>query len=440
MKIINSKFIIHNSTLLLFLSLLFFTTCEQGTSPPSNNKITLTFEDASCTEAWLNLQLNKSLALPTDIELKLNDSTIIITNINSNDTTLFIENLLPNQIYNFKATINQQPATSNQQPATSNKVAVTTMDTTSHNFTWQYFTVGNYGSRITDVAIINESNIWAVGDIVVLGETEHYNAVHWNGDIWTLKKIYWDNKLVPLTTVFAFGKKDIFFGYKDLLHYTKNGFEKIDVPNSIFSGNQKSLWGSSNKDIYIGGYGSLAHYDGTKWTKIDITENFVNHIWGVEDLNTGKYDINIVISRGYKENGKIFRIINNKLEELSLIGLPQGLGTIWYSNIYKKYIISRDSGELFVKTIGKANNNWENISNSTSPILGVAIKGNSLNDIFVSGAGNHGAIAHFNGVNWKSNYDESPFLALNKLLDIKDNIVVIASFDLPETRLIIGKR
>ena len=431
MKIINSKFTIYNSTLLLFLSLLLVTSCEQGTNPPSNNKITLTFKDASCTEAWLNLQLDKSLALPTDIELKLNDSTIIITNINSNDTTLFVENLLPNQIYNFKATINQQPAT-------SNKVAVTTMDTTSHNFTWQYFTVGNYGGSISDIAIINESNIWAVGDIVVLGETEHYNAVHWNGDIWTLKKIYWDNKLVPLSTVFAFGKKDILFGYKDLLHYTKNGFEKIEVPDNIFSENQKSLWGSSNKDIYIGGYGSLAHYDGTKWTKIDITENFVDHIWGVEDLNTGKYDVNIVIRKGYKDNGKIFKIINNKVEELSLIGLPQRLGAIWYSNIYKKYIIGRDSGELFVKTIGKANNNWVNISNSTSLIYSVAIKGNSLNDIFVSGG--YGKIAHFNGVNWKNNYDESPFLPFNKLLDTKDNIVVIASFDLPETRLIIGKR
>jgi len=40
------------------------------------------------------------------------------------------------------------------------------MDTTSHNFTWQTWTFGEHSSsRLYDVAIINENNIWAVGEI-----------------------------------------------------------------------------------------------------------------------------------------------------------------------------------------------------------------------------------------------------------------------------------
>ena len=48
----------------------------------------------------------------------------------------------------------------------SNELTVTTMDTTSHNFTWQSWTFGDIGSSVLyDVAIINENNIWAVGEI-----------------------------------------------------------------------------------------------------------------------------------------------------------------------------------------------------------------------------------------------------------------------------------
>lgn len=62
------------------------------------------------------------------------------------------------------------------------------MDTTSHNFTWQAFEFGKQTnvSRLFDVAIINENDIWAVGEIYMndsLGNpaTNAYNAVHWDG-------------------------------------------------------------------------------------------------------------------------------------------------------------------------------------------------------------------------------------------------------------------
>ncbi len=40
------------------------------------------------------------------------------------------------------------------------------MDTTSHNFTWQTCTFGEHSNSVLyDVAIIDENNIWAVGEI-----------------------------------------------------------------------------------------------------------------------------------------------------------------------------------------------------------------------------------------------------------------------------------
>ena len=39
-------------------------------------------------------------------------------------------------------------------------------DTTSHNFTWQTWTFGEHSSSVLyDVVIIDENNIWAVGEI-----------------------------------------------------------------------------------------------------------------------------------------------------------------------------------------------------------------------------------------------------------------------------------
>jgi hypothetical protein len=58
------------------------------------------------------------------------------------------------------------------------------MDATSHDFTFQTFTFcGTAGSStLYDVAIINENNIWAVGEIPVTDTSQNgstmYNAVH----------------------------------------------------------------------------------------------------------------------------------------------------------------------------------------------------------------------------------------------------------------------
>lgn len=137
-------------------------------------------KDASSTEAWLNLKQD-NISLPTTIRLLQNDVVLAEANVNSIDTTLFIENLQPNQTFSFKAT-------NLKYQASSNEVQVITIDTTSHNFTWETFTFGGgSSSHFNDVAIINENNIWAVGEIHTEDTDKFdsngvwiqpYNAVH----------------------------------------------------------------------------------------------------------------------------------------------------------------------------------------------------------------------------------------------------------------------
>src|SRR5208283_5579955 len=65
-------------------------------------------------------------------------------------------------------------------------------DTTSHIFAWQTFTFGGGGgSELTDVAIINDTLVYAVGEIYLPDSPagQPYNFEVWDGKTWTLSRI-----------------------------------------------------------------------------------------------------------------------------------------------------------------------------------------------------------------------------------------------------------
>ena len=197
--IVPAKFLALSINLIFFLSGLFLfavqpscSTTEPPDPPPPFNVPTLTLavDDTSCTEAWLQLT-TKDLTLPAELTLKQynpeGDSVTQTFSLSSPDSLLFIDSLLPNQNYSFQISSIQHQVSSIEQQ-------VTTMDTTSHNFTFQSWTFGTIGSSVLyDVAIINENNIWAVGEIMIADTSQNgyttYNAVHWDGNDWELLRI-----------------------------------------------------------------------------------------------------------------------------------------------------------------------------------------------------------------------------------------------------------
>ena len=169
-----------NFIFILFTSLALLS-CDSN-EPQSVSTLTLSVEDVSCTEAWLQLTTN-NIQLPVTINLLKNNSLTLTFSLSTKDSLLYIDSLLPNQIYKFLITMQQ----SNNA---SNELSVTTMDTISHNFTCQTFTFGEHSSSsLYDVAIINENDIWAVGEIYMndsLGNPDPiaYNVLHWDGTSW----------------------------------------------------------------------------------------------------------------------------------------------------------------------------------------------------------------------------------------------------------------
>lgn len=396
--------------LLILIFILIFQYCDTTEPPQSKATLTLELEDVSCTEAWLKLTTT-NLPLPTSLNLLKNNAVSQVFILNTQDSILYIDSLLPKQTYSFQVS-------SIQHPVSSNKANATTMDTTSHNFTWQSWTFGQHSSSVLyDVAIINENNIWAVGEIYMndsLGNPDPhaYNAIHWNGVSWELKRVpfFYNGSpiFVVIKSVFAFREDDIWF--EAGIHWNGSNFEQIPM-NVSFPSHVNKLWGSSSNDLYaVGNGGNIAHYNGSSWTKIE------------SGTSMNLFDISSSDGKSIYISGGNF----NMLEGILLLGNSSGFKmlkegkNISAAEIFKPYFagISKTVWMSYKRTVFWGGNflyryklgmidfvkslpgNYFN-QNSNGENWGFIsmIRGNSDNDLIMIGEGN--TVRHFNGFTWE---------------------------------------
>jgi len=105
----------------------------------------------------------------------------------TNDSVFIDENLLPRRTYKYRAfRLNGTAPTDSSTP-----VQVTTMDTTSHNFTWQIDTLGATASTLYDVVIINDTLAYAVGEMYLRDSTGQINPQAYNMAKWNVENGSW---------------------------------------------------------------------------------------------------------------------------------------------------------------------------------------------------------------------------------------------------------
>jgi hypothetical protein len=185
-------------------------------------------------------------------------------------------------------------------------------DTTSHNFTWEIDTLGISGS-LRDVQIIDENNIWVVGEIEVDDPDssfngtgrETFNTAHWNGIEWELILI---DRVVDFDAIFAFNKNEIWFSDGCFIYlYDGTSFtKKWECDWETYGpGQANAIWGSSSSDLYfVGRNGSIIHYDGTTFTKMaSPTTQDLDGIVGVVDSESGEKRIWVNGWGGYPFRG-----------------------------------------------------------------------------------------------------------------------------------------
>jgi hypothetical protein len=393
-----------NYKYLSLLLILFGMACCNTTEPPDENQsVNLTLEDVSCTEAWITLTTT-NLPLPTTINLKQTnpngDTKSQILNLNTKDSLLYIDSLLPNQTYKFQSVIQSI----NQS---SNEVTATTLDTTSHNFTWQTWAFGEHSSSVIyDVAIINENSIYAVGEIYMndtLGQPDpiRYNAVIWNGQNWTIIRIpyYYQGQPFynPIQSVFAFEQNDIWFCGNGVIHWDGSSFIPIEIPTNVWGPYQMNkIWGSSNSDLYIvGNGGKIAQYNGTSWRKVESgTDVDIHDIWGSVNYTTGEKTILAIASfQNYGFGLDLLKINGQSASKLDTTGLRIAQSSIWFKGNNKTYVVG--DGVFYKNNLSSII--WQQEENH--PLLFKRlIRGKDMNDIFI--VGDFGLVSHYNGITW----------------------------------------
>ena len=451
------KFFQYNYILILILIFLFSLESCKSPTAPNNKNLTLTISDVSCTEAWITLSSN-NVPLPANILIKKNGNEFLNINLVNKDTALYDSSLLPNQTYSYQAVYNN-----GFNLGMSEVVSAKTMDTTSNNYSWQLYTLGNAlgaSSTLYDVAIINDTSIWAVGEINIQDSIGMFNAVHWDGKNWNLKRIEYytvcgqtNRTPYPARSILAYNENEIWIAvYGDQIAEIENGIQTktMCVPWSFVI---NKIWGMNTNEFYlVGNSGNIIHYQTGNWQKIESgTTQDLYDIYS----NDGQ---TIYASGGNFQNynGILLRGNNNgfqTLEEGENIGDPNLLfhpyfdgiaKTVWSSNtgslyfggnelyIYKNGTISED------KTLA-GNSEGENVNGEYFGFIS-QIRGTAVNDILLVGERN--TIRHFNGVRWQQlgmPYDQSSdFTWLS--ISMKNGLAVVVGYTRSNAIIMVLKK
>ncbi len=337
-------------------------------------------------------------------------------------------------------------------------------DTTVADFTWEVNVFSNAGGpySIYDVAVINENDIWAVGEIctaeINLPEYyEFFNAAHWNGLAWEYLPIS-----VPLvnsqtggisgyclcniTSVMPFGPDDIWFSYalNELTHQVGEYFEYFTCTMPLDDDHTNAsyaAWGSGPDDIYIGSQnGNIYYFDGSELSEFGILEYpfSITKICGSQDIAyiaarnmSGEYTGQSIVAK--VEDGILETVHYSPTfwpDDENPVGGMEALwsfgGDAYIMARGGLYYYSAEIDSFYLKTTyeegGFANYGF------------IDMDGLNPNDIAL--VTNQGQVFHYNGLNWSvettlsDEYDV--YLSRMKEIDLKGNTLAIslkAQFD-----------
>jgi len=427
---------LQKAKVLFIIVLVLLLTCQRPSGPPPGPPpgpyagVELRLEQLSvtCTEAWLKVSLagvDSADQGSLGVELKRNDTTVDSFSFLPPDTIIRDFGLQPGRSYRYR--VMRSSGTGNPSP----EVTVTTLDTTSHDFVWEIDTLGNYGSFLNDVWIVNENDIWVVGDIVT--DSGEYNAARWDGNKWRFFGIY--SNTADLYSILYFSEDDIWVtshcfpihwdGHEWSLYHLQNMGLDACVGNAI--------WGSSPDDVYfVGGYGSIVHWDGEGFEKLESgTDQNLNVITGFVNYSIGFYQIfvsgwNDIPHRGLLlgYNGDVWRTVWD--EAKPFYPDPQHLeGTMWCSP--EGLVIAAVGGyhDMIIAEHSVYSFEGGYVILAHDSLFVRDINGNGVNDFFL--VGDFGHVVHYNGMSFRD-YPELRYLPRYTAIGEAGDYVFICGF------------
>ena len=324
------------------------------------------------------------------------------------------------------------------------------IDTTSHDFVWRIDTIGINRSYLLDVAVIDENNIWAVGEI----NTEDtgipdsngiihppYNAIHWDGIEWNLIRIKekLNDLILPISVlrgIKVISESDIWLASGSILYYDGE-YATIAYKREYIQESARGFWGISESNIYCyGDNGMLVHYNGTSWHRIPSgTELDINDIWGTKNEKTGEWEIYAVASDIGRRTGRKILKVNSTVQSVSTDSLPDDISSIWFIPGERYYVCG--DGLYETSSFSKY---WNRVPNQIDYFYKTKIRGNASNDIFV--VGSFGLFSHFNGYTWH-HYTDNELVSFNgsyTSLYVNQNDIVVVGGDHVSALVVRGTR
>ncbi|MDP2362827.1 MAG: hypothetical protein Q8M94_03555, partial [Ignavibacteria bacterium] len=279
---------------------------------------------------------------------------------------------------------------------TSNAITTATLSPTSHDIEWTIDTLGVPGnSGLRDIWGTDENNVFAVGGVTLPDGGS--SVIKWDGEKW--------NSLPDPSPdwgpngIFGFSENDFWVvgsqTHGSAAHWNGTTWDQEyfwypHQPNkdSIFGLN--AVWGASPNDVWaVGGSGTIIHWDGVEWKKVQGIERRYT-LWAIsgrssnEVFATGK-DMNTAEWILYSYDGNSWT-----KKELGFSGPPRT--GVWQAK----------SGEVFL--IGTYPKMLRNGVLENMPInhryAQSAVRGSTITNVF--SVGHYGDVHHYNGKNWKT--------------------------------------
>jgi hypothetical protein len=401
----------------------FYACTDEGTQPPASvPTVKLSVEDVSCTEAWLKVSLTDA-SEPRTVAIQQDGQRVLTTRISGSDSLLVVEGLLPRRTYTFVAQRLRDSTVIDASPP----APATTVDTTSHNFTWQIDTLGVTASALSDVAIINDTLAYAVGAIYLRDSSGNwdpnaYNLAKWNGLRWELLRIQFytfcgqpSTGSYPAKAIHAFGPQDVWIAMEGSQVVRWNGQSQsapVCTPVSI-----NKLWGESANSVYaVGNGGGIAHYTSGTWQRVESgTTVSLNDVWGGSNQWVGQNVVVVAASNKFDPGEKRLVRINagGLVDTIPWSMQNMGIHSVWFDS--RRHVYTSGGGVFRYKGAGV----W---SEQPIPLIYTdRIRGVSANDVWV--VGDFGIAAHFNGFSWRE-FQEVRFDGIYESVAVKGNLMI----------------
>ncbi len=276
-------------------------------------------------------------------------------------------------------------------------------------------------------------------------DTANYNAAHWDGEKWELIKILSGNSAIY--SIKYFNENDIWVtSHCFPIHWNGNEWTLYHIQNMGLDacvGN--SIWGSSSENMYfVGDNGSIVHYDGSNFEKMESGTEVIDFtdIYGIDNGNMWicGYD------NDNPKNSLILSLIDDKLKKIyetneniySFNDKISHFSSTYYCNVPSSILTFENTDKIFISSftgfaelIGKPYpNRVQLFQQSDYRYRLTSIKsmdGRDKNDIYICGS--KGLLTHFNGIT-TIEFDELKNDNYTYLkCKVKDDIIVAVGYD-----------